>query len=133
MSGADEIDAIIARVRAIPGLARRAAPDAARAVERVLGEQLERGESPTGETWAPRRADGGRALEDARKALAVAPIGTRLFARLTGPVARHDLGRARGGVVRKMLPASGPIPAALAKAIRDVLTTHFERATKGGR
>ena len=130
--GSAELDAMIARIREIPNLARRAAPEAAKAVKRVLDEQIGEGVSPTGEKWAPRKADGGKPLANASEALAVAPIGgTRIFCRLTGPEARHDSGRVKGGTIRKIIPGSG-IPPKIAKAVGEVLNREFERVTKGG-
>jgi len=129
--GGAELEAMIKRIREIPKLARRAAPEAAKAVRGVLDEQIAAGTSPTGERWAPRKADGGRALEHAGDALAVAPIGTRIFCKLSGPEARHDVGRVKGGTIRKILPSTG-IPPKMAEAISDVLDREFKAITKGG-
>jgi hypothetical protein len=129
--GGAELEAMIKRIREIPNLARRAAPDAAKAVRGVLVEQIAEGTSPTGERWAPRKADGGRALANAGDALTVAPLGTRIFCKLSGVEARHDSGRVKGGTIRKILPGSG-IPPKMADAIGEVLDREFARVTKGG-
>lgn len=127
--GSSDLEAIIARIRAVPGIAKRAAPDVAEAVRVVVERQIADAQSPTGEAWQPRR-EGGPALQTAAKALVVVPVGSRIYARLRGHIARHHLGRAKGGQARHILPTSG-IPRAYAAAIRKTLTAHFERATKG--
>jgi hypothetical protein len=128
--GDAELERMIARIRAVPGIAKRAAPDAAEAVKEALARTMAAGTTPEGQAWAPRKDDGGRALVGAEAALYVAPVGTRIYARLAGHVARHSRGIARGGVVRRMLPEKG-IPPAIGAAIKRVLNDHFRRAVEG--
>lgn len=128
--GDAELEHIVARIRAIPGLARRAAADASDAVKDELERTIRAGTTPEGETWAPKKRGSGQPLEDAAEALAVAPVGTRIFMRLKGHIARHHLGRAKGGVYRRIIPTEG-IPPNLARAITKVLGEHFNRVTKG--
>jgi hypothetical protein len=129
--GNAELEAMITRIREIPNLARRAAPEAAKAVKRELDATIAEGTSPTGEKWAPRKSDGGKPLAHASEALTVAPIGTRVFCKLSGVEARHDSGRVKGGTIRKIIPGSG-IPPKIADAIGEVLDREFNRITKGG-
>lgn len=120
---------MIAKIRAVSGLARRAAPDVAEAVRDELERTIAAGTTPEGEAWKPRQA-GGRALVGVEKAVAVAVVGTRIYVRLAGHVARHHLGRARGGVERRILPV-GKLPPRMADAVRRVLVQHFEDAVRG--
>jgi hypothetical protein len=127
--GLAELDAQIARLRELPSLAREAAPDAAHAVERVIERQIQAATDPAGKAWEPTQ-DGRTPLRTADKALAVVAIGPTVFARLKGHIARHHLGRARGGVQRQILPTQG-LPSAMSTAIRGVLVEHFERKMGG--
>jgi hypothetical protein len=128
--GSAELDAIIARIRNMGSLAKRAAPDVAEAVHGALDRQIVAGMAPDGVPWAPRKADGGRPLVGAEKGLVVVPVGSKIIARIRGHIARHNLGRARGGVVRRILPDKG-IPPAIAHAIRPVLDQHFREIAEG--
>lgn len=124
------LDEHIRRIRQLPELVDRAAPDIAKAVERELQAQIRRGETPSGRSWKP-RADGGAALFNAGKALTVRAVGKVIVARLTGPEARHHLGAVRGGIRRQILPTR-TIPADMADGIRETLAREF-RKTMGVR
>lgn len=128
--GRAALDAHIRRIRELPGLVDRAAPEVARAVERELQLQIRRGETPSGRSWKL-RADGGAALVNAGKALTVRVVGKVVLVRLEGPEARHHLGAVRGGVRRQILPTAS-IPEDMAEAIGDAFTREFRR-TMGGR
>ncbi len=132
MAGADELERMIAKLREIPGLPKRAAPDVADRVRESLERTIAAGTTSDGTPWAPRKADGGRPLEGAEKSLAVAAVGTRIFARLHGHIARHHRGRAKGGTVRPILPTSSTLPRPMADAIRRELVRHFSEIVKGG-
>lgn len=131
MNGDAELDAMVAKIRAIPGLARRAAPDIADAVHAELDKSIAAATAPDGTPWPARKLDGGKALADAGKALFVAAVGPRIVCHVRGYIARHTLGRARGGIVRRVLPAKG-IPPAIAKVIRAELVARFNAEMKGG-
>lgn len=124
--GFSELDAQIARLQELEDLPRKVAPDVAQALEDELHAQIARGQGPDGRAWEPRQEDGGKPLRNAAKALAVVPIGTTVFARLKGPEARHHLGIAKGGVVRRILPVRG-IPNPMVRAIKRVIVEHFQR------
>lgn len=128
--GDAELQAMILRLRELPGIARRAAPDAADAVRAALERQIGAATDPTGSPWAPQKEGGGKALTGAEKALAVAAHGSRIYCRLKGHIARHHHGRARGGTVRRILPTEG-IPPNLARAVRETLVDHFQREMRG--
>jgi hypothetical protein len=121
-----EIEAQIRRLREVALLPRVAAPAVAEALKEGLERQIAAGKSPDGSTWAPRKEDGGRALVNAAKALAVVPIGTYVLARLKGPEARHHHGRGKGGVKRQILPTRS-LPAPLVQAIEAVIVETFAR------
>lgn len=129
-NGDAELERMIARIKSIPGIAKRAAPDAAEAVVEALQRSAAAGTTPEGQAWAPRKDDGGRPLVGAEKALRGAAVGTRVFVRLEGHVARHHRGIARGGVERRLLPEKGITPE-IGKAIREVVTEHFRRTVEG--
>jgi hypothetical protein len=123
------LDERIAKIREMRSFVRESAPAVAEVVEVDLAEQVEAGRSPDGEKWRPRK-DGGRPLRTAASALRVAAIGTRVFVRLTGHVARHHLGTARGGIVRQILPTGG-VPDSMNERIRVVLVARFEQVMGG--
>lgn len=125
-----ELDRMIAKIRATPDLVSGVAREAAWEWERTLQEQIREGRGPDGEAWARRKEDQGQALQTAAKALVVVPVGTTLLARLKGHVARHHLGRARGGVTRAILPSKG-IPKTAAEAIRKVFLRKADELYKG--
>jgi hypothetical protein len=117
------LDAHIARIRKLPGLAKEAAPDVAQAVRDELERQIAAGVDPDGKPWKARE-DGEQPLRTAANSLAVVAVGPRIFARLTGHVARHHRGRAKGGIERPILP-TGPVPPAMGRAIARVLAKRF--------
>lgn len=123
------LESHIRRLRALPDLARNAAPDVAAELDKELKRQISRGQGPDGTPWAPRQ-DGGKPLAHAGKAVYVAALGTKVIARVAGPEARHNSGRARGGVKRQILP-SKDLPKPVVLAIKRVLSKHFSDAMGG--
>ncbi len=128
---AGELDAMIRKVRALPGLAERAADDVSDAVKASIEQTITAGTTSEGEAWKPRKLDGGRPLADAAKALYVAPVGTRIYARIAGHIGRHHHGRVKGGLARPILPTTSKLPKDMSRAIRDVLVDHFNQTMKG--
>jgi len=125
------LDEMIAACRRIPGLAKSAAPEVARAIDAKLREDLVAGRSPaTGESWAEKK-DGGRAYKAAAKALAYVLVGTTIVFTLRAPEVFGHFG-ARGRVRREMLPR-GYLPFKLGDAIRKGLVPPFRKAVKGRR
>ncbi len=129
--GLAQLDAHIARVESLPRVVKSAAPEVAEAVEAELLSQIGAGADPDGKAWKA-RADGGKPLATAGKYLTVVPMGTRIFARLSGHVARHHRGIARGGLARRVLPGR-KLPTKMAEAVRTVLLKHAADHMKGGR
>lgn len=122
-SGDTQLNSMLEKLRRLPELATQAAPKVAEAVRDELEKSIAAGTTPEGKAWE-RTKDGKQPLEGAAKALAVVAVGSTVFARLTGHIARHHLGRARGGVVRPILPTEG-LPKDMAKAIKTVLVDEF--------
>lgn len=131
MSGFSELDAMIARLNSLSTLTTDAAPEVAHAFEQELQGQIAAATGPDGSAWAPKKDGTGRPLATAGKALAVVAIGSTVFARLTGHIARHNNGRARGGVTRQILPTK-EIPAPVVRAIKRVLAENFQERMGGG-
>ena len=129
MSGLDDLDRMIASVRALPGLAKRAAPDVADALEAELHRTIAAGQTPDGKPWQPTR-DGATPLTGAAKALGVAAVGATVYVRLVGVEARHHLGRARGGIERQVIPTE--LSPRMAAAVHEVLGRHFVETIGGG-
>lgn len=123
------LDAYIARIRALPELGRRAAPDVAQAVKLELQRQIAAGVDPDGRAWLLTES-GHKPLETAAAALTVGAQGSTVTMRLRGHIARHHRGRVKGGVVRRIIPTTA-IPAPMARVIRDVLVEHFGEVMHG--
>lgn len=130
MSGAAALQEMIDRVRKLPGLVKEAAPDVAEAVEADLRRTAKAHTDPYGKAWKLTQ-DGREPLANAPSEITAAPIGTRIFVRLKGPSARHNNGRARGGIKREVLPDERGIPPRMAEAIGGVVGDHFARIMKG--
>lgn len=159
MSGYDELAAFIRRVEGLRAINEEAAKEAAPDVLAALQETAAAGTAPTGEPW-PAKADGGRALAGAAKAIKVTTKGTQVVATIGPPEGYHHWGaggssqtkkaiqaRARSARAaaaagtrskfhaprRKILPDPGDeIPPAVNDAMRDAAKRVFDR-TMGAR
>jgi hypothetical protein len=134
-AGLTEIDAMLAKLRALPGMAERSAPEIAKALDGEIRRTIAAGTSPDGTPWKPTK-DGRAPLRNAGEALTTRAIGTVVLARLDGVEARHHLGAIRGSsksnwLARPILP-SNRIPTPVTTAIHTVLKTEFAK-TAGGR
>lgn len=127
--GDTQIEAMIERLQSLPQLVVEAAPDAADAVRAELERTIAAGTDPDGKPWQLRK-DGGKPLATAEHAVFVAPIGNTVFVRVKGHVARHHLGRARGGIYRPVIPTGG-LPPRMADGIKRVLCAHFTDHMRG--
>jgi hypothetical protein len=124
------LDDMIARLRSLgPAMVQEAMPELTAAVRTELQRSIASASTPEGSEWEPRKA-GGPALQNAINAVHVAAVGTTIMVRLTGPEARHHLGRARGGVAREILP-TGALPTSWKRALKRVLDRRFTEATGG--
>lgn len=128
-TGHAELDRMIERMRALGSLVERAAPDVAEVIQDELTRTIIAGTTPEGVAWQ-RTRDGRVPLRNAAAAIRCAAVGSTIYVRLVGPEARHHAGTARGGVTRRVLPASSRIPAPMADAIRGVLTRHFREVMR---
>lgn len=126
---AGELDDMIDKLRSLPELGKRAAPDVAVAVRESILETIRAGTDAEGKAWEPRKEDGGKPLVGAASAVKVAATGSRIFARVTGPEARHHLGRAKGGVRRGIIPTR--LTPDLTERVRTVLERHFRQIVEG--
>ena len=125
MSAGDvALEQMLAKLRQLPELAERAAPEVAHVVREELERQISKGTDPNGKAWK-KTLDGRQPLIGAAKALGVTAIGPRVIAVLRGPEARHHLGRARGGIVREVLPGK-EIPRAWSGPIKRALANEFQ-------
>lgn len=131
MSNGDaQLREIIARVGKLGTIAKEAAPDAADAVRKALKASAAAHTTPDGKPWQLTK-EGDKPLDNAPSEIFVAAVGSTVFVKLKGKSARHHLGRARGRIVREVIPERG-IPAPVGNAIGNVLDEHFQRIAKGG-
>lgn len=128
--GLEKLDAKLAFLAQLGRITDEVMPDVADVVKDELERTTAAGTDPYGEAWQ-RRKDGGQPLEGAAKHIRVAPIGRRVFVRVTGYIARHHRGRARGGIERPVLPADG-IPPAMSRRIKAAVVAHFRALKAGG-
>ena len=126
MSGEGEIDKMIASVKRMPAILKKAAPACADVLREEITRSISAGQSPEGEAWKP-RADGSRALQNAAKALTVEAHGTVVQAVLTGPEAIHHRGTKKDPR-RQILPTSGTLPDAVNEGFKRALAAEFKKA-----
>lgn len=127
MSNAAAFAALDAQIQALRSLERTAeeiAPEVAKELEAQIQAQIAAGTDPEGNPWPPAKEGGSPPLRTAGKALRVVSLGSRVIATLTGHVALHHLGRARGGVRRVILPTR-KLPQKAAEAIKNVFLRHM--------
>lgn len=132
--GAAQMDAMITRVAALPGMVERSAPAVASALDGHLRRTIAAGTSADGAPWTP-TADGRTPLRNAGKALTTRAVGTIVLARLDGIEARHHKGEVRGaakGLKRRILPI-GKLPKPVAAATQEILRDEFRRTVGGAR
>lgn len=126
--------ALTAQIDALRDLKRapeEIAPEVASELEDVIKAQIARGESPDGVAWQKNK-DGTQPLKTAGKALTVVARGAQVFAEISGHVALHHFGRARGRIKRQVLPTN-TVPGAAAAAIKAVYAGFMSRKLKGKR
>jgi hypothetical protein len=111
-NGAASLRDITERVAALGDAFGPVARDVADAVRGEIERTILAGKSSEGEAWALRQ-DGATALRTAGKSLRVAAIGAKVLVVISGHIARHHLGTARGRVTRAVIPVRG-IPGAMA-------------------
>lgn len=126
----EELDAMIAQLRALGRLpedvAREAQPlvlEAARATARA-------GTTPEGRPWPPTKK-GTAPLKNAADAITVEVSGRVITEVLTGPEVFHNAGVGSTTPQRKIIPETGdPIPPGVQKAILQGARRAFEKAVR---
>lgn len=126
--GDQKLEAMIAKIRSLPQLAKEAAPEVARALRGDLEEQINKGTDPEGKPWKLTQ-EGEKPLKNAAKALRVTHLGSRVIFALEGVEARHSLGRVKGGERRQILPET--LPASWSETIQEVVSDAFDRHMRG--
>jgi hypothetical protein len=115
-----QIDAL----RNLPGKLQTEAAGIAMAVlDRAITADIAAGKDPDGKPWKKTK-EGATPLRGARKALSFRRVGTGVLVQLNGPEALHHLGKAKGEVVRRIIPV-GRLSSRYAAALRAALGKRF--------
>jgi hypothetical protein len=122
------LDALIRKLRRTRAFVLEAAPACAAAVAAELRASAAAGTTPDGASWAPRKADGARALPDAASSITVKTVGSVVLATVGYPYVFHNNATVGGSTPRRQILPSGALPAALAQAIRRTLIAAWEAA-----
>lgn len=122
----DALDAMIASCRKMETLVADAMPALTQTVRAESERTINAGTTAYGEQWQP-TLTGDRPLQHAAKALTVLSVNQTIYVTITGPEARHHLGRVKGGRKRGIIPERG-LPSTMANALRDVLAKAFDDA-----
>lgn len=119
------LDDLIRRVRAVPGLALRAAPSAAEGVDAAVNSALASGQSPDGQQWAPTK-DGRRPLQNAAgNATLTRAVGATIITAVRGHYFHHN--KPTRGMPRRAVVPSRLTPE-LEAPVRAALAAEFRKA-----
>lgn len=130
MSGEAELDRMIAKARRLPEIIKRAAPACADALRQDIARSVAAGQSPEGEAWAPRKADGGRPLVNAMAAVSVIAQGTVIEATITDrPHNVHHYGWDETKA-RKIIPTSSTLTDGVSAGMKKALGAEFTKAVR---
>jgi hypothetical protein len=129
VSGAAEIDKMIASLRKLPGEIKAYVPELGKTMQKTLAASADAGTAPDGTPWK-RKKDGGRALVNAGAKIVVTALGSVLVAVISGADAIHHYGTKKDPR-RQILPV-GDMPDTLASAFRAGLAKPFRKAMGGG-
>lgn len=121
----DALGELAAKLRDVPDALRAAMPHLASEVDDYLRECAARGVDPDGNPWPVTEL--GRKPKITGTTRAVVAHGSHIYVRFTGHDAMHSRGTARGGKLRRLVPA-GPIPPALAKRMAAIVKAELDRA-----
>lgn len=121
------LDGFIERVRSMPDAVR--AYDVAPAVEAEVKRQIAAGTDPDGTAWQPTKR-GEKPLATAATSVGVAGVGKTILIRVWGHVARHHLGRAKGGIERPIIPTDH-IPKRMGEVIREQVLQQLSEHMEG--
>jgi hypothetical protein len=125
--GFKDLDAMIQKIKAVGLIPKEVAPQVADALRAEITKNIAAGVDPGGKPWKLTEK-GEKPLKNAAASLDVKAVGTVVLAKLTGPVALHHLGAARGHIRRQVLPSSR-LPQPMTQAIKAVLTKAFKAKT----
>lgn len=123
------MDAMIARIRSIPELGKRAAPDVANMIHAELQRTIGAGQSPDG-TPLKLTLEGDVPLTGAAKVLGVGAVGATVYVRLRGIEAAHHRGVTRGNIARHLIPVD-VMPPRMAQMTHTILAEHFQSTMTG--
>jgi hypothetical protein len=129
MSGDATLAEWIERIRALGDLPELVAPDVARELELQIDANIAAGRAPSGTPWKL-TAKGKVPLRRAAAAVTVRALGPVVIARVTGPEAKHHLGKAAGRIRRQILP--GRNSRTTLAALKAVVQRRMREAVTGG-
>ncbi len=128
MTDTTALDAMIRKLRRTRAFILEAAPSCADAVATELRATAAAGTSPDGAAWAPRKADGARALANAASAISVKAVGSIVLAKVGYPYVFHQKAQGSSTPRRLILPDAGVLPARLAAAVKRAIVAAREAA-----
>jgi hypothetical protein len=114
----DALNAMIARLRAIPDLVTAALAECAAECHAVIAENIAAQRAPDGTPWQPGAK--GPVLVDAAAAVTARAIGNTILIRVSGIEAKHHFGFVRGKIARPIIPTR-KAPQPMTKAIERVI------------
>lgn len=123
------LDAMIARVRSLPDLGKRAAPEVAEMMRDELERTIGAGQSPDG-TPLKLTLEGATPLTGAAKMLGVGAVGATIYVRMRGIEAAHHMGWVRGGNARQLIPVK-VLPPRMAQMTYTILSRHYTDTMAG--
>lgn len=124
----DELDTMIAKVRALGAAPEEVAKLAAPLVEAAVKQTAAAGTSPDGVAWAPRR-DGRPALVNAAAAVAARAIGPVVQLRLVGTPTGSQTAQAIQNHYRPILPSkASELPKPVTAALTEAGRRYFNRS-----
>jgi hypothetical protein len=101
-------------------------PALSAAVRTEIERTVAAGTTAYGKPWEATKT-GERPLKHAAKAVVVTSVNKTIYITLSGPEARHHLGRVKGKRKRSIIPERG-LPSTMADSMRAVLERAFSDA-----
>jgi phage gpG-like protein len=125
----NELQLWIDQANSLGVLPTEIAKEVAPTLDQKIRQNISAGVDPEGKPWQLTK-EGKRPLTNAGAALTVRAISSVVQAKLTGHVALHHLGAAKGAPKRQILPSS-KLPQPMTAAIRQVAVERFDKHMKG--
>ena len=116
-AGRAALDQYISQIREFPNLGKTAAPRVAKTLEAGISASVGAGAAPDGSPWQP-TLKGDKPQLGSKIDYVVA--GSTITIRLRGKSFLHHTGRARGHIVRRVIPTES-LPASLSAAVAKEL------------